>query len=59
MKWFFLFFLRGIAMGGPYDTEKACLAALKVELERPVNDQGFDGARPFGLCFQGSRPDHG
>lgn len=56
MKWWFLFFLRGIALGGPYDTEQDCVAALKTEMATPVIDQGFDGARPGGVCFQGAQP---
>jgi hypothetical protein len=56
MKWWFLFFMRGLAVGGPYDTEQDCLAALKVEIARPIMDQGFDNAKADGLCFQASRP---
>lgn len=56
MKWFFLFFMRGLAVGGPYETEQDCLSALKIEIARPINDQGFDHATASGLCFQASRP---
>lgn len=53
MKWYFLFFLRGIAMSGPYDTQKECLDALKAEMVQPFVDLGFDHAKPAGICFQG------
>ncbi len=56
VKWFFLFFMRGIAIGGPYETEGECLAALKIQIEAPIMDQAFDRATASGLCFQGSRP---
>jgi len=56
MKWFFLFFMRGLAVGGPYDSEGDCLEALKVEIARPINDQGFDRATADGMCFQASKP---
>lgn len=56
IKWWFLFFLRGLSLNGPYDSEQECLAALKIATDAPIPDQGFDGARAGGLCFQGSRP---
>jgi hypothetical protein len=57
MKWWFLFFLRGIALSGPYDTHQECVAALKAEMEQPIIDPGFDHVQPAGVCFQGIRPD--
>jgi hypothetical protein len=57
MKWYFLFFLRGIAMGGPFDTQQECLDALKVEIVVPFVDPGFDHAKPTGLCFQAIKPE--
>jgi hypothetical protein len=56
MKWFFLFFMRGLAVSGPYDTEQECLTELKTAIEQPIIDQGFDHAKASGLCFQASRP---
>jgi hypothetical protein len=56
MKWFFLLFLRGISVGGPYDTQQNCLDALKSAYEQPIIDPGFDHAIPSGLCFQAIRP---
>lgn len=56
MKWFFLFFLRGLAMFGPYESEQECIVALKIAIDQPVMDQGFDGARAAGVCFQGVQP---
>jgi hypothetical protein len=56
MKWWFLFFLRGLAVGGPYDTQEQCAAALKAEIAQPIIDPGFDNAKPSGLCFQAIRP---
>jgi hypothetical protein len=56
MKWFLLFFLRGMLLAGPYDTQQECLAALKEEEAAPVVDQGFDNAKPYGVCFQAVRP---
>ncbi len=44
-------------VGGPYDTEQECVSALKIEIGRPINDQGFDNAKSDGLCFQAVRPD--
>lgn len=57
MKWFFLFFFRGLSLGGPYDTEQDCVAALKAEIEGPKIDPGFDGAIAGGVCFQGAKPE--
>lgn len=56
MKWWFIFFLRGIAVGGPFDTQEECTKALKAEIDKPVLDQGFDHAVPDGLCFQAIHP---
>jgi hypothetical protein len=57
IKWWFIFFLRGIAVDGPFDDQQACVEALKMQIAQPILDQGFDGATPFGLCFQGVNPD--
>lgn len=57
MKWWFLLFLRGIAVGGPFNTENECIDALKTEINRPIIDPGFDGASSNGLCFQARMPD--
>jgi len=57
MKWWFLFFLRGLSIGGPFDTEQECIVALRDQIEAPILDQGFDGARSDGLCFQAIRPE--
>lgn len=56
VHWYFLFFLRGLALSGPYNSQEECLAALKTEISRPVMDQGFDRAVPSGICFQGAQP---
>lgn len=56
MKWWLLFFLRGISMSGPYETEKECLRNLEIATAAPVLDQGFDGAKARGWCFQASQP---
>jgi hypothetical protein len=56
MKWFFIFFLRGISLNGPFDSQKDCLEALKKAEAAPVMDAGFDNAKPYGLCFQAVRP---
>jgi hypothetical protein len=58
LKWWFLIFLRGIAMGGPYDNQQECLDALKKEMVLPFVDPGFDNAKPHGLCFQAAQPTH-
>lgn len=55
-KWWFMFFLRGMAIGGPFDSEQECLAALKIQMVQPYVDPGFDNAKPDGLCFQASHP---
>ena len=56
MKWWFLFFLRGLALGGPFDTRQECISALAVEMARPISDRGFDNAKASGVCFQGAQP---
>ena len=56
MKWWFLFFLRGVAIGGPYDTQQECLAALQSEITQPILDPGWDNAKASGLCFQAIKP---
>lgn len=56
MKWWFLFFLRGISMSGPYETEQECLAELKVAMTATIPDQGFDNAKANGWCVQASQP---
>jgi len=56
MKWWFIFFLRGIAIGGPFDSQDECVAALKMQIEQPIIDRGFDNARAGGLCFQAVKP---
>jgi hypothetical protein len=56
MKWWFLFFLRGMALGGPYDSQQECTAALAQEMARPISDQGFDNAKAGGVCFEGIQP---
>lgn len=59
MKWWFFLFIRGLSIGGPFDTEQECIASLKMAIETPILDQGFDNAKPDGLCFQAIRPDLG
>jgi hypothetical protein len=56
MKWWFLLFMRGLAVGGPYETEQQCLAELRAAIARPIPDAGFDHATADGLCFQASHP---
>lgn len=57
LKWWFFFFMRGLSIGGPFDTQQECLDALKIEITKPIVDQGFDGARADGLCLQAVRPE--
>lgn len=56
MKWYLLFIMRGLSVGGPYDSEQACHAALADAMAQPIVDPGFDHAKAFGVCFQGSQP---
>lgn len=56
MKWFVLFLLRGVSLGGPYDTQQECAAALDKAMAQPIIDQRFDGATAGGVCFQGIPP---
>jgi hypothetical protein len=55
LKWWFIFFMRGIAIGGPFDGQEECLTALRAEIAKPIIDPGFDNARASGLCFQAVR----
>ena len=56
LKWWFLFFLRGIAIGGPFENQQECVAALKNEMAQPIIDPGWDHAKADGLCFQAVKP---
>jgi hypothetical protein len=58
MKWWFLFFLRGLAMGGPYNTQEECVTALKAEMAQPIPDPGFDNAKAAGVCFEAVQPEN-
>lgn len=56
VKWYFMFFMRGMSIGGPYETQQECVDALQKQIEAPIMDQGFDNAKAGGLCFQAVRP---
>lgn len=57
MKWWFLFLLRGISIGGPFDSQGECIIALKNQIGAPIVDQGFDHAVADGLCLQAIHPE--
>ena len=56
VKWWFMLFMRGMSIGGPYNTQDECTTALRIEIAAPIPDQGFDHAKADGLCFQAVRP---
>lgn len=58
MKWYFLFWVVGLSLSEPYNTEAECVAALERRLENPyadIIDSGFYGnsLKPGGICLQG------
>jgi hypothetical protein len=52
MKWFFIIWMSGVGLSGPYDTQDECLAGLSAAQAAITPEEHWYGASGGGICVQ-------